>query len=718
MLKGPGGGQQRPEDTRVARVRSVDVNTPVQTSAAVDITPGGGPVAPSVVATARRVRRESLINRLNFLHFQSAPLTVLLKHRQNGRSLRLACEPQPCSSDELTCYWSEPLSDSVLRGDFILRHMEVPNGNHVLQVLVEEVVFSEDGLTCRLPEDCRELAMRKIKRHFCQNIEARIIQNGTTFTGELVDFSAAAFRLDLHAQPPQTFHWLDSTEPVTLILNREGHTQLIIDGRILRRHGNRQQQTVVVFSELAGQHRFPTKKHRSRRMELCPAPMAVFTHPLTGRTCRLDVMDISGAGFGVIEDPQEAQLLPGMSLHDLELRLSDSFKLHCQAQVVYSKTESSERDSLQLRSGIAILDMTITDHTQLMALLHRAENRRKGVCPYIDIDRLWEFFFDSGFIYPQKYRSLQEYRREFKQTYLKLYARAPEIARHFVYRENNRIIGHMAMLRTHSNAWLIHHHAADRTRSRQAGLQTLQLVGEAVNESQGIYSSHMDYVMCYFRPENRFPQRVFGGVASHYDDPSACSVDTLSYFHYEKKFDLHWKDNGPWELAPAKNEDLLNLEAFYRKKSGGLMLHGLDLTPERPDEQELNTSYEMAGFQRHQSLFALRRKGATVAVFTVLRTEVGLNLSNLTNAISVIILDQQALPREAFFTAISMLASKFPQKKIPILAYPKEYVVNQAINIEKHYNLWVLDCRNLDPYFEFCNALFNHLKQDKREVGT
>jgi len=700
-------------------VRSVDVKAPAQNPEAFHFHPPAGRyVAPPVVAHARKVRRENLINRLNFLHFQSAPLTVLLKHRQHGRSLRLFADPQPCSSTDLSCFWSAPLPDRVRRGDFLLQHLEVPNGSHVLQVLVDDATFTEDGLTCKLPEDCRELAMRKIKRHFCRDIEARIIQNGTTFEGELIDFSAAAFRLDLHARAPQTFHWLDSSEPVTLILNRESQAQLIVTCQILRRHGNRQQQTIVVQPTSAGQHRFPSRKYRSRRLELSPAPMAVFTHPFTGKTCRLDVMDLSGSGFSVTEDPRESQLLPGMLLDDLELRLSDSLKLRCQAQVVHSKSFRQDGKLDQLRSGLAILDMTITDHTQLMALLHRAENRHKGVCPYIDVDRLWEFFFDSGFIYPKKYRSLQEYRREFRQTYSKLYARAPEIARHFVYQESNHIIGHLAMLRTHSNAWLIHHHAADRTRSRQAGLQTLQLVGEAVNESQGLYSSHMDYVMCFFRPENRFPQRVFGGVARHYENPGLCSVDTLAYFHYQKKYDLQWKDNGPWELAPAKNEDFLNLEAFYAKASGGLMLQGMDLTPERPDDQELNISYEMAGFQRRQALFALRRNGATIAMFTVLRTEVGLNLSNLTNAITMIVLDQQALPREAFFTAVSMLASKFPQKRIPVLVYPRDYVVSQEIAIEKHYNLWVLDCRNLDPYFEFCNKLFNRYAGGKPEATT
>ena len=661
------------------------------------------------VPAARKIRRAALINRLNFLHFQSAPLTLLLKHRQHGRSLRLHTDPQPCRDSDFTCYWSEPPPESVRRGDFVLTHLEVPNGHTVLQVLVEEPVFTADGLTCRLPTYCRELALRQTKRHFCHDVRARIIQNGTTFTGKLVDFSAAAFRLEMQAHPPQTFRWLDPADQVTLLLENQDQTKLVAAGKILRQHGTRQEQTLVIVPESTGQHRFPHRKHRSRRQELCPTPLAVFTHPFTGERCQLDVMDLSGSGLSVNEDPREALLMPGMVLDDLELHLTDTFKLRCQAQVVHCRQENPDTPDEQLRYGIAILDMTITDHTRLMALLNRADNRHKGVCPSIEVDSLWEFFFNSGFIYPQKYHSLQEHRREFKQTYAKLYTRAPEIARHFVYQENSQIIGHLAMLRTHSNAWLIHHHAADRSRSRQAGLQTLQMVGEAVHESQGLYSSHMDYVMCYFRPENRFPQRVFGGVAKHYQDPSRCSIDTFAYFHYQKKFDHQWRDNGPWELSPAKNEDLLNLEAFYQKQSDGLMLKGLDLTPEQPDDQELNTSYEMAGFHRRQSLFALRRKGATVAIFVVLRSEVGLNLSNLTNAITVIVLDSKALPREAFFTAVSMLSSKYPQKKIPILTYPKGYVVSQDIKIEKHYNFWVLDSRNLDPYLQFCNSLFNRL---------
>jgi hypothetical protein len=601
---------------------------------------------------------------------------------------------------------------TAVTNKFIIEALEVPQGHHILQAALDKPQLSEKHLKGQLPEVCFQLTSRRTRRHDCTDIEASVIQNGAVFNGRLDDFSAEAFKLELYATPPQTFQWLKANEPITVIFKQNGKTLLSSPGNILRSTGKRDQQTVVVTPAPDHQCRFPPKRHRSRRLELRPAPEAVFTHPLTNQLIRLDVADISGAGMAVVEAQQEARLLPGMLLDKLELRLADSFSLPCQAQVVYC--EKPKDESAPSRCGLAILDMDVSDHTRLLALLHRADNRSKGVCPKIDVDQLWEFFFDSNFIYPEKYQSLQNYRQEFKETYSKLYDSAPEVARHFIYQENNRIVGHMAMLRQFSNSWLIHHHAADRKHSKTAGLETLQLTGEAVNEAQALYSAHMDYVMCYFRPENSFPKKVFGSVAEHYDNPAYCSVDTFDYFHYRKKYAMKWQGESSWELEPASREDLLDIEAFYNAESGGLLLQALDLTPDQREEKALDDCYREAGFNRRRSVYSLRNNGRTVALFMLLQTEVGLNLSNLTNAITVIVTDNKALPREAFFTAISMLSNEYSHDEIPVLTYPTTYSASQLLDIEKQYNLWILDCQHLDPYFEYCSTYFKRLNRSRK----
>lgn len=148
------------------------------------------------------------------------------------------------------------------------------------------------------------------------------------------------------------------------------------------------------------------------------------------------------------------------------------------------------------------------------------------------------------------------------------------------------------------------------------------------------------------------------------------------------------------------------------------MLQSMDLTPRHQEDKSLQESYEKAGFHRQQALFALQKNSRTVALFMLLRTEVGLNLSNLTNAITVLVLDNRALPREAFFTAVSLLASKYPHDEVPVLTYPPDYAASQSIEVEKQYSLWVLDCQHLDPYFEFCGNYFKRMHRPKRETSS
>jgi len=682
-------------------------------SAAVNSQEPGAGAPPVSSQSFRKVSRETLINRLNYLNFKEQPLTALFVHRQHGRILRLKLHPEPCADTVLSCCWCAPPPAAVLRGEYTLQQLEVPLERHILQVVIDGARLSATHVWGLLPEFCTQLTARRVRRHECLPLAVQVIQNGTIFSGTLEEFSIAAVRMELQAAPPQNFLWLDPQAPVTLVVSNRNGPVLTTTGEILRLEGDGLLRSVIIAPHLDDQRRFPGKRYRGRRATFCPAPQVVFSHPLTGRRVILDVTNISGTGFAVCEPGNAAGLLPGMSFDDLELCMTDSLPLHCHAQVVYCRAVTGQHQEEVRHCGLAILDMSIPDHTRLMALLHRAENRRRGVSPPIDLDRLWEFFFTSGFIYPEKYRSVHEHRQQFKDNYERLYTSAPNIARHFVFQENHTILAHMAMLRTHSNSWLIHHHAADHAQSNHAGLDVLQLAGEVINESQGLYSAHMGQVMCYYRPENRFPQRIFGGVADHYHDRSLCSVDTFAYFHYRKEFDLQWKDSGPWELTPAHAEDLFDLTAFYAQRGGGLMLKCLDITPRRPDQKELAASYQQAGFQHQQNLFALRRDGALVALFSALRTTTGMNLSNLTNAITVLVVTPEALPREVYFTAISMLAAMYPTDKVPVLTYPDSYPDTQQIAVEKRYNLWAIDCHHLDPYFEFCDTYFRRLRSGK-----
>ena len=392
-----------------------------------------------------------------------------------------------------------------------------------------------------------------------------------------------------------------------------------------------------------------------------------------------------------------------MVIPQLEINFADTLKFECKAQVIYNKTFENEGEKF-IKCGLVILDMESKKHLKLVSLLHQSEDKRSYLCNKIDIDELWNFFFDTGFIYPKKYVHFQSSKNEIKNTYKKLYTENCDIARHFIYQDKDRILGHLAMIRFYENTWLIHHHAADRSVSLKAGIAVLEQIGRFINDSHQFHSIRMNYAFCYFRPENRFPNRVFGGVYKNIRDPKGCSLDTFAYFHCRKTPNDESGLEGPWVLTEAQSEDLLELQHFYEFSSGGIMLDAMELN-EGGDIEELSMKYQKLGLKREKHVFSLKRNGKLKAVAIINISDVGLNLADLTSNIKIIVVDSSELTKDILYLALSQLSKKFEQDEIPVLVYPVSYVDKNSIPYEKLYNLWTLNMQYTDHYFKYLDEL-------------
>jgi hypothetical protein len=407
----------------------------------------------------------------------------------------------------------------------------------------------------------------------------------------------------------------------------------------------------------------------------------------------------------VEEDVSDSVLLPGMIIPKLELNFINSVKIECKAQVVYKRTVDEEGYTNRVRCGLALLDIRIEDHCKLLSLLYHARNDNIYLCNKVDLDKLWEFFFKTGFIYPQKHNFIESNKDKIKEVYKKLYTENPNIARHFIYQNNGRILGHLAMVRFYENSWLIQHHAADLSYHRKAGLIVLNQIGRFINDSHSLNSLNMNYVFCYFRPENKFPNRVFAGAAENINDPKGCSLDTFSYFNYRKTLNSELDLKEPWSLEKIKPEDLMELKIFYENSSGGLMLNALELELDSVNIDKLKEEFKRISLKREKHLFSLKMDGYLKAVAVVNISDIGLNLSGLTNSIHIIILDSDDLPGEIIKIVFFMLSTAYDQNEISILLYPSSYAKNHYIPSEKFYNLWVLNMQYTDHYFSYIESL-------------
>lgn len=658
------------------------------------------------VARPRRLPREELLNSLNLLNFLDGKISITLRHRHFAQTIDLPATPCPCLTDRLECHWLEPLS-ATRRSNYLPESFTISDGRKVITVLPDLLAWDADKVVFQLPAEASCAVNRRLARYGGNGIGARIIAHSTPCEGRLVDFNACFLKVEIPHSAGACLEWLHPHVPIHLALT-DGGTEPIYAGECrIRRHAERGDCRELVLEPLRHQTaRFRPREFRSERQVWNPSPHVVFRHPVTGKTVSLQVLDISGTGFAVQEPADKPVMLPGMIVPELSLQLTAGIGLPCRAQVIYRRDPGQGQAA---RCGLAILHMDIQDHLQLLSLVQQARNPKAYLSNRVDLEDLWALFFDAGFIYPQKYARMGDRKEEFKHTYAKLYRDNPTIARHFVFQENGEILGHFALLRLYRRTWISHHHAAAPTNRKKAGFVVLDQLSSYINDSLTIDTLNLGYIAGYFRPENRFPVKFLGGFATAVADRRKCSVDPLAFVPFE--FDgRDWSARTRWELARAKTEDLEELSAFYRDRGGGLALEALDLTRAPGSDQPLDEEFARAGFRREHQVFAVRKDHGLKAVVSVTLTDFGLNMSELTNAATLFVVDPEDFGRDDFELLMSLLCVKFGLKRIPVFVFPENQADRWQLPREKTYHLWVLDTRHTDDYMRYIRDFMRKAK--------
>ncbi len=660
----------------------------------------------------KAITRRQLINRLNFINFQDGAISAVFHHSANRRKISVAVKPQPCCDEHLKCLWEQPESVLPRLNFYIFSHLSLEAANREIRFAPELVDINETGMLFRLQEHGIETISQKDIDLPCHGIQAQLFQHGAHLRGRLHRFHATRFVVDLTAPPPQTFQWIQNESPVHVIFNNNDETLYTGECRIIDQKIEGSRGTFTLEHSADRLRRFEHREFRSERHRLVPSPHLFFRHPFSGAPIQCSVVDVSGAGFCVEEVSFESALPAGLIIPSVKLDFAGMFQFSCKAQVVYRTLRGDDENDKngKVLCGLAVLDIRIEDHTKLMALINHADNQNCYVCNQVDLDVLWDFFFETGFIYPEKYVFLRENKERIKRTYEKLYNRPSTIARHFTYQEGAKILGHIAMLRFYQDAWMIHHHAGNTLVSPRAGLEVLRQIGHFGYNCHRLQAIHMDYLICYFRPENKFPARVFGRIAKNIANPKGCSMDCLAYYHYRKKpVDQRPLPPG-WELEETGTEDLEIFGCFYEERSGGLMTDALDLVSQKLEMSALSEEYHRLGFRRERYVFSLKKNGLIRALIMANQSNIGINLSDLTSAVNIIAIEPEALTRDVLDRTLHHVAELYDLAEIPVLVYPDTCPEHLRINIEKRYNLWIMKICFSDHYFRQLNRMLRFIK--------
>ena len=662
-------------------------------------------------ADAREISQIHLINKLNYLNFLEKPLYVNFRHKQYARFLTIKANPQPCQDSRLTCLWLQDGASILGRSEtFRFQNIIIPDGRRFLVAEPEVVEISPVAISLVLPEMGKAAEARSARRHPSQGIRVYVTQNGALYYGKMINFSAFSFLVRVNTAPPQTFDWMDVVQPVNVILFDGRRTLYSGDCQIVKQTGGRDTQDWILKPQHRWIRRFRPKKFRSTRQRMVPLPTISCVHPLSQKRVQRDVLDLSGSGVSIREERSHAVFLPGLIIPSLQIGFGSGAQVTCTAQVVYSQPMDDEGETGMLRCGLTFLDMEADEHVRVLALIQRTSDHNAYLCHRVNLDELWDFFFETGFIYPQKYEYIQKNKDRIKSTYRKLYTENPSIARHFIHQRNGVIMAHMAMVRFYDNAWLIHHHAAIRASGNRGGLAVLNQIGSFINDSHRLNSIRMNYVFCYYRPDNKFPSHVFGGAAKNIHNPKGCSLDRFAYSHHRRNPSETGDLPAPWHISDVTRNDLKDLEYHYEEKSGGLMIQAIDLSADNMNIAATEAAFNQIGLKRSRQLFCLKMEDRLKAVIMINIADIGLNMSDLTNSAKIIVLDSEDLTATIVQSALNSLFGRLEIEEMPVLTWPEEDAETLNLPAEKTYMLWVLNMNHTDAYFRYLKRLLKFIK--------
>lgn len=651
----------------------------------------------AALTSAQVLEKKRLINMVNYLHFMGGHVHVLFHHPAYGEEILFQALPEPCYEDRLTCRWDvgTPFPNPER---YQFRYLVMSTDQSIVFVPATLLEIAREGIVVRLPEESRLLSLRQSARFPCTGTAAELLQNGFHAKGELVDFGTRAFRIRIRPETATSFMWFNADLPATIHLTRGREVLFAHPCRCVRQELGDTAWELVLEPHAGPIARYQPRKFRSTRREITPMPAVEFVHPFVGRKIRREIVNISHSGFSVREMSGRSVLLPGMIIPEVTITYAGILKMTATAQVIHRQ----EVDGYAV-CGLAILDMELDQYTSLSHILGYVNNAHTFVAGKVDMDALWEFLFDTGFIYPKKYRLFQEYRHEFKETYRKLYEGCSEIAQHFTYEQEGRIYAHAAMLRAYDKSWLGHHLAARPLEGKRTGFVMVKHVADHLGGLSRLPSANMGYLMFYFRPDNTFMYTIFGETTRSYGKPSHCSVDLFAYVPYEKRGEPDTLPEG-WSMRRSSVTDLWEMTLAYNHGSGGLLLDAIDVKENSMDA--LKRSYAQRGFHRDMECHSLLCGDDLRACLIVDRSDLGVNLAELLNSVKVIAIDPENLPWEVLSTACDVLAETYAIPEVPILIHPEDYARRWQVPVEKHYMLWILAMRHSKGYVEFLHERF------------
>jgi hypothetical protein len=409
-----------------------------------------------------------------------------------------------------------------------------------------------------------------------------------------------------------------------------------------------------------------------------------------------EVLDIGGSGFAFAMDAR-CDILPPGALLDVTFRVQDH-ELRCRGAV-----RSISRDGAGgARCGVELIHLDARDRIRLADLLMRTRFPGLDDASKLSFDETWGFFVRSKFIYPEKAASLAPLMTAIRHTHEQLSAHPNRLSKAVICREGDQeVAGHLSILRVYSNAWLVQHLAA--LPGRLGGAQLSLLAAEFLEQNVDL-----DCFKAFYRPNNRWPERVFGGFARKVSE--AQSLDLRIWAYFKLGFDLALPEDDGLEVVEAVGDDLSIVERYFSaREPTGLLIRSEDLTANQLTLRPVDQLYRPLGLSRRRVVLLALDHGRPLGFALAELSSPGLNLSELLSAFRIFVLpgEDQRRVHAALIRACLPLYKR-AGRPFAICLVPDEAaaaVSALGLSLTKRYTCWTCRRELLPRFFDHVHTL-------------
>jgi len=306
----------------------------------------------------------------------------------------------------------------------------------------------------------------------------------------------------------------------------------------------------------------------------------------------------------------------------------------------------------------------------------------------LTVEQIFALYERTGFLYPEKAARLRPHLELVRDNWRRMLRAGQSLLYILTSGDEKKGLASLSVWRTAPHGWVSQHLVSDNNPFASRAVMLAAAAGKILRGT--------DDAQNWFRPENRFPARVFGSMVQTIGE-RLCSVQRHSYFALPRNLSL--PHTGRIRAVPYDPSHKQALAAIASVTRGSVYVTGEDLLGD-VELRTVDEMYRAVGLRRTRSVWLAYNgtRGEAIGAAIAYRGPLGINFSYLENRCDLLL--HPTLPKADVPDTIAALLSAslaayhdFELDEIPLIAdeMANDVLVKFGSEFLRHYcqGIWL-----------------------------